>query len=209
VADVLDVLTLAEGKDALALASASSPSDTRLAVYITAVSRRLDGHIGPIVKRTITDEPYDGGRRRIALTPDLHTAPVAVTEVKEYAGTTLTTLTAETISSQVTNQFRYDSRTGLLTRRNSGADAVFVSGSGNILVTYTAGRAADTASVDALFKEAASIMLRTLWRGSASGSDAPDLFTGAKGASAFGIPQFALSPAVTHLIGHLHVPSVA
>lgn len=160
-ADTLDVLTLDEVKASINLATSVATHDTELARFITAVSRRLDDLCGPIVKRTVTDEPHDGGRPQVFFDK----TPIAsVTTVKEYSGTTLTTLTAESVSSQVADQYLLDSRLGLLYRRSGGSDSTFATGRRNILVTYSAGRYDNTATVDPKFKVAAGLILQEMWR---------------------------------------------
>lgn len=158
-ADTLDVVTLAEAKAALNI-TATTWDSAELPSYITAVSRRIDTIAGPVVNRAVTDT-LDGGRRTVRLTK----APVsAVTSVTEYENTTATVLTAESTSSQVANQYVLRSGAGVVIRRSSGGDALFPQGRGNVVVVYTAGRAATTAAVDSLFKQAAAIMLANLWR---------------------------------------------
>ena len=60
-ADTLDLISLAEGKSAVGIASADTSQDTALALKITAVSRRIDRLCGPVVQRTVTDEVHPGG----------------------------------------------------------------------------------------------------------------------------------------------------
>lgn len=168
-ADPLDLLTLEEGyravsdpvnTDAVA-AGGGGTHDTRLALWITAVSRRVDDICGPVVIRTVTNELHDGGRNTIVLDK----GPVSsVTSVTEYDGTTATTLTAETNATKPTDAYlvEREGRVVFLRRRSSDADKDFEDGRNNIEVTYEAGRYADTASVDAKFKEAASAVLRRI-----------------------------------------------
>lgn len=164
-ADTLDVLTLAEAKTALGIAAATW--DTVLAQYVTAVSRQLDKLCGPIVARTVTTEPHDGGGYTIRL----HRRPVyTITTVTEYAQTTGTTLTAETNATKTASNYLHDGTlttvvSGTLRRRASGSDLRFADGRRNIDVTYDAGRAATTAAADAKFKNAASMVLRSIWVG--------------------------------------------
>jgi hypothetical protein len=161
----LDVLTPDEAYQAINVKSSSVGHDEDVLRAITAVSLRLDEMCGPVVVRTITDEPHTGGRSVIFL----RTAPVAsVTTVKEYAGTTLTTLTAESVTSQTANQYWFESDTGILYRRSGGCDCRFATGRGNVLVTYEPGRFATTEDVDGRFKEAASLILNDWYQASAS-----------------------------------------
>lgn len=160
-ADLLDLLSLAEGYQAVNVNSgdASAEFTAELTRGITAVSRIVDDKCGPVVVRTITDEVHDGARG--PLLP--RKWPVfSVTAVKEYAGTTLTTLTAETVASQTSNQFYFNAAENSVYRRSGGYDYTFNAGRGNVLITYVAGRYADTAAVDAKYKVAAASILRRL-----------------------------------------------
>lgn len=166
-ADLLDLLTLQEAyraisdpasEDAVAGGGAGGHDD-RMALWITAVSRRIDEVTGPVVIRTVTSELHDGGRHRVYLN---QTPVSSVTTVVEYDNTTSTTLTAETNTTKPADAYLVEGeRHGVaIRRRSSNADDTFPAGRDNVEVTYEAGRYADTASVDALFKEAASAVLR-------------------------------------------------
>lgn len=185
-ADTLDLLTLAEGHAAINLANTVTTQDTKLAQYITAVSRRMDELCGPIVVRTITAETHDGdddtpyadgevftrngypiggGRSLGRGLIYLRQRPVSsVTTVTEYAYTTATVLTADSTSTLAGAGYTFNPRTGALYRRSGGRDWYFPSGRNNIAVTYVAGRAANTAAVDPKFKLAASVILNHVWR---------------------------------------------
>lgn len=172
-ADTLDVLTIAEARTAVGLGSDTS-KDTPLVIAVTAVSRQLDDLCGPIVKRTVTAELHDGDYGTI----QLRRRPVySITTLTEYLNTSGTALTAETNSAKATGNYLHDGTftrltSGLIRRRSNGTDIPFACGRHNIEVTYEAGRAADTASVDPKFKQAASMMLRNIWTGEqASGSE--------------------------------------
>lgn len=161
-ADTLDIITLAEGRAAVNLHASDTSQDTEVAAYITAVSRRLDQVVGPVVVRTITAETHDTSGRFVRL----HHSPVSsVTTVTEYVGTTGTVLTAEAVGVATTaNNYALDARYGIITRRSGGTDAHFSLGRSRLVVTYVAGRYATTAAVDPLFKSAASIFVAHLWR---------------------------------------------
>jgi hypothetical protein len=201
VADTLDLLTLDEAK--LALNITNTGQDAELASYITAVSRRIDALTGPVVIRTVTDELHNGGGS--AIWPR-YTPVASITSVGEYAGTTLTTLTAETNATKTGKNFLYDATLGVIYRRSGGSDSLFPAGRGNLLVTYQAGRYADTASVDPRFKQAAAIFLSHLWR-----------FEQGQGSATFGgfsaglgIPSFGTPNAVIDLLmDELRPPLVA
>jgi hypothetical protein len=171
-ADTLDVITLTEAKTALNVNVTTW--DTPLAQAITAISRQLDNLCGPIVNRTITDELHDGGTWVVKL----RKRPVAsITTVTEYDGTNATTLTAETNAAKPTSAYIHDGTpgtitSGLIRRRSADSDEWFEPGRRNIAVTYVAGRAANTAAVDARFKQAAVMALRNIWTSEmASGSE--------------------------------------
>lgn len=162
-AQLTDILTLVEAR--VSLNMGTDPSvDTELAQVISAASQTLDNWIGAVVRRTVTDEEHVGGRDRVLL----ERIPVAsITTVTEFASGTPTALTAETLTTAGTYSFDADS--GILYRRNSWGAARFA---GGIRVTYVAGRFANTASVEAAYKEAAQKILMHLWqtRGAQSGA---------------------------------------
>lgn len=131
-----------------------------LEAWIEAVSDRMDELCGPIVQRTITDEEHDGGAHSLFL---LQRPVATITNVTEYAGTTSTTLTAESNSSKPADGYRARMPAGIVYRRSSNADGCFARGRQNITVTYSAGRYADTDAVGARFKQAALIVLKHMW----------------------------------------------
>lgn len=178
-----DLLSTAEGRTAVGLGS-DTAFDTPLSAAISAVSQQIDQLCGPVVNRTITDETHSGGGSFIRL----KRRPVSsITSISEYANTTATALTAETNSTKTTSNYLHDGtfgtiHSGTIIRRTSNSDTLFPDGRGNIVVTYVAGRAANTAAVDPKFKQAAAVMLQALWtRIQASGSvtfpDQTDGFT--------------------------------
>lgn len=202
-ADQLDLLTLDEGKRALNIPLADTTQDTELAGYITAVSRRIDAMCGPVVVRTVTGELHTGGTSM--LFPRM--APVAtITSVVEHVGTTATTLAAESNSTKTGNDYLIGADGYVVYRRASGSDSVFPPGRSNVVITYTAGRYADTAAVDPRFKQAAAIFLSHLWR-----------FEQGQGSTTFGgpveglgIPSFGTPNAVRDLLAdELRAPVVA
>lgn len=167
--DTLDVVTLAEAKALLNIGASDTTKDTALALKITAVSRRLDRLCGPIVQRTVTDEVHPGGCPSIRV----RRWPVAsFTTVTEYDATVSQTLTLEDFDTQPTDGYlpeRWESTptavfNGVIWRRASGCGSWFPCGPEAVKVTYVAGRAANTAAVDAVFKEAAGIALKNVWR---------------------------------------------
>lgn len=162
----LDILSLPEAKAALNLTGVTV-HDAEIAPWVTATSLLLDRKIGPVVRRTITDEVLDGGRNfaRTRLYP-----VTSFTTVTEYSGLTATVLTVETNLSHPASAYRperYSSDptlySGRIYRRATGSSTWYPTGSGNVVVTYVAGRYADTATVDERFKAAARLTLQNLW----------------------------------------------
>lgn len=207
-ADLLDVVTLAEAKAILSVSATDTSRDADVERLITAVSRRLDTLVGPVVRRAVTDEKHDGGRTVIELA---HGPASAVATVIEHAGTTSKTLTEETVGTEPAEGWfgeRYDPDpilySGMIVRRVGGSDSRFEAGRGNVVVTYTAGRHLDTASVDKRFREAAGIMLRNLWRpyqesvGGVGEFDSP----------VQNFPGFAVPNAVLQLLSDEVIPEV-
>jgi hypothetical protein len=163
-----------------------------LAARISAVSKRLDDACGAVVQRTVTGELHDGGDYLIRLK---HPA-AAFASVTEYQATTSVVLTRETVGTQPADGYYADLHldvpglfSGLLIRRSGGADARFYPGRGNISVTYTAGRYADTETVPEHFKEAALIMLKKLADGDQTVVPVGEFDTPGARLPTFGVPR--------------------
>lgn len=196
----LDWISLAEAKAALNISATTH--DTEVALYVTAVSRRLDQLVGGAVIRTLTGETHDGGKRWV----DLAYRPVqSVTTVVEYAGTVAQTLTAETTTTQTANSYVVGNVFGELRRRASGYDAAFPGGRRNVVVTYVAGRYADTVSVAEHFKLAATIFLSHLWRRE---QGAGTVTFGGVDDAGLGIPTFGIPNVVKDLLSDDLAPPV-
>ena len=210
-ADTLDVLTLTEGKTAVGIASSDTSQDTPLAAKITAVSRRLDQLVGPVVRRTITGEVHEGGRHEIRV----RFYPVySFTTVTEYRDTNATVLTLEDYDTQPADAYvpeRWSTSTavynGCVERRSNGWRYTFPPGPEAVRVTYVAGRYADTASVDALFKEAAGVMLKNSWRP----TEASALLVGEFEVPAQNFPRFGVPNYVRDLLADewVQLPGIA
>lgn len=199
-ANAIDLLTLAEGKEAVNLPASTSSQDDRLAQYITGISRRVDNLCGNVVQRTVTGEKHDGGGRvRILLFE--HYAQ-AISSFVEYSNITETTLTAETNASKPANSYLLvnEEPYSFVYRRSSNSDKVFPKGRQNLVVTYLSGRAADTASVSEDFKlAAASVLRRVFKRESSSWSQTPQFFPDTENPS----PQLTFFKAVDPMLREL------
>lgn len=193
--DTLAVLTLAEAKAAVGIAITDLTADEALTIKVRAVSRRLDQAVGPIVQRTITGETHEGGCDRIWLR---HRPVTSITTVTEYSGGTGSTLTAEDYDTLPSDAYAADpchtgtaTFSGRLWRRSGGSPSCFPAGPQAVRVTYVAGRYADTASVDPLFKEAAAVMLKNAWRpNEAAVQNFGEFDVPAQNFPRFGIPNY-------------------
>lgn len=166
-ADTLDIISSAEAKLALNISSGDWDAgwDTELEDIVTAASRFVDSVYGPVVKRTVTDERHAGAGDVLTLK---YRPVLSVTNVKEYKGGVLTTLTAETETTA--GNYRIELSRGRIYRRASWQPYPF--GDQAVTVTYVAGRYDTTAVVDRKFKVAAKIAAVHLWQhfGAGSGS---------------------------------------
>lgn len=203
-ADTYDLLSLAEGKNAVGQdTNTDSTFVTALEIAITAASQRIVDFCGAVVTRTYTAETHDGGGPTITLRyagwGDLATTTVA--SLSEYDTTgTATALTLEDYDTKPADGYLVRSRTAELVRRASGGSANFTPGYDNVVVTYTSARAANTAAVPAKFKEACKIMLAHMHRqkGPQAGAFRGDVDDG----PIFGVAPFILPRAVTDLLAH-------
>lgn len=204
-ADTYDLLTLAEGKRAINQAGLSNAdSILDLEQTITAVSQRLVQECGPIVNAAVTHTVVaPTGLLFLPVPVGSPSFGITLTAVTEYVNGTPTVLTAEDFDTAGT--YRYDPTLGSLRRRSSWSDTLWAQQ--EVVVAYTAGRAANTAAVPAKFKKAASIIVNHDWRiehGAASES-----FRGNE--DLVYLPQGFLVPKRAHdyLLGEFLPPAVA
>ena len=203
-ADTLDVLTLAEGKQAINMTQDNAEHEAELARAITAVSRRLDELVGPVVIRTVT-EYHDGG---VGTIWPYQTPVSEFTSVTSWDGTTSTTWTADAFGvAGVTNGYLLESSTSyahgtrILARAGGGA-TYFPTGSRSVRLIYEAGRYATTADVDARFKQAAAMILRRLWKPEAGAwAQTPDFLQSTESDAGAGLGYFRIDPLVEQWLG--------
>lgn len=197
-ADTLDIVTLTEAKSAINVDATNTSYDTEIAAYITGVSRRIDTLCGPVVRRTISNETHWIGAAPFV---DVRHVPISsVSSMIEYSQDgTATTLTAETLTVKPADAYLIDTTAEepiRIYRRSQGGPYLFPAG-GAVQLTYVAGRYANTAGVDEVFKRAAAIMFSHLWRreqGVGSSTFGPLEDTG------LGTPTFAVPRAVVELL---------
>lgn len=193
----LDVLTFDEAKAAINN-NADDKNIGLLSAYITGVSQFLDTLCGPIVSRTVTDT-FDGDLPAVFL----KSWPVlSVQTVTEYTGTTSQLLTAQTPGTAPDFGYLLDLASGQIRRTEGGTARNFKSGVQNVVVEYTAGRFADTESVDQRFKRAAGLVLANIWRRE-RGLGAVEY--GVVGGVTYLLPNAAEAL----LLGEIHPPAVA
>lgn len=195
----IDIITLDEAKAALNMDLDDDTFDDELAMFVTAVSERIDDLCGPVVKRAVTDEVHIGGGAIIWP----HQPPVDTIEsIIEYASGAATTLSAESLT--VAGDYVFDNagtHNALLRRRSSWSNRSF--GGGQVVVSYTAGRFDTTDDVSAKFKQAAAKTLAWLWKGDQGVGSAT--FGGAEETSLFGL-GFALPNVVVELLAYERKP---
>lgn len=208
-ADTYDLLTLSEGKAAINVRDFDEKYTVDLEGYITAASQRIVDLCGPVVYRTFTAEVYDGGVGYVELRNAAY-GPLAVTTIgsaAEYdSGGVATTLTAEDYATKPADGFLVEPETRIVRRRVGGSAGWFLSGSRNLVFTYTSGRAASTATVPAKFKTAAQILVAHLWR--QRGPQAGAYRNDTDGGPMFGVAPFATPKAVTDLLSSEIPPAV-
>jgi hypothetical protein len=195
----LDLITLTAAKTALNITV--STYDTELAQQITTISRVIDDLCGPVVVRTITAETHPGGEEFVGL----RRWPVSsVTTVREdQGGGTVATLAAVAFGSVSDGYYappwpkNPSLLDGRLWRRRYGVPWRWANA---VQVTYIAGRAANTAAVDARFAEATAAVLRRYWKREAGAwTQSADVFAALEG----GDPGGAFYRAVQHVVGEL------
>lgn len=147
-ADALDILTLAEGKAALRQGTVTA-NDTDIELLITAASTIIDRGVGPVVRRTITNEVHDGEGQMLQL--------------EWWPVSTVTTVIEDGITL-APSAYHADLDRGQVWRRLSDWDYPWEVGRANVAFTYIAGRFANTAAVTPFFKAGARLLLRHLWR---------------------------------------------
>jgi len=170
-----DVLTLDEARGAIRTpANVTAPNQDLQALYIPAVTTIVEDIIGPVVIRSFTDtfspavqqnwrDRYDSGPHSVLL----ENRPIAsVTSVTEWG----TVLTAGT-------QYTADLSSGMVYAGTSLYPRLWLPGIDQVVVVYTAGRCADTASVPANVKMAARLILAHNWQADQQGFR-PDLGAG-------------------------------
>lgn len=164
--DPLDIISTAEARIAINMDADNTEHTAEIEQFVTAISRRFDEVIGPVVNRTVT-EYHDGG---VAAIWPRQTPVASVTTVKEWDGTTTTTLTADSWGTagntdgyllEESGSYAHDAR---IFRRSGGSNALYGTGQRSIELVYEAGRAADTTSVDKRIKAAVGMVLRRMWK---------------------------------------------
>jgi hypothetical protein len=212
---VTDLLTLAEAKGVLRIASSDEVDDQRLISWVTAVSLTMDRQFGRMVQRAVTGEVHDGtpaGPRPLGYrnTIRLRQTPVAsFTSVVEYDLTDPVTLTRVTPGVDPSEGYVADLSdtdpglfSGVLRRWAWSGWTNWGDGGGNIVVSYTAGRYTSTATVDDRVKEAAGILLTHMWRTREPSVD----LTGEYMTPTAAFPGYAIPNVVRQMLSDMYTP---
>lgn len=145
-----DIVTTAETKTHLNIDASNTASDAELAGFISAGSRVVDREVGPVVQRTVV-QTFDGGRSQVLLS---ETPVASITSVVDN-GTTVSA-----------SDYTVGSDSGVLYRVDGDGLTEFDPGIRSLVVTYVAGRVANTAAVAASygdFRLAALIIIQHMW----------------------------------------------
>ncbi len=131
----------------LGIKSVPTDGGAKIEGIIDACIASIEYEVGPIETVTVTDEIHDGGDTSIYL----RTVPVlSITSMTEVIGLIPYTLTLQPVGAPVDN-FGFsidDYAAGRITRRSAGSQPFpFYANTGNITVTYTAGRASTPANL--------------------------------------------------------------
>ena len=188
-----DLLTDAEARQILGIGAADTSKSDSLARAVTAVSDRICAAVGTVVAGTVVDA-FDGGCSTVWLRQPVYGT---LTYVVEYDSTTAATLTAESNTSKPSAGYHLGTLNGQLTRRDCNADSYFPAGRGNVVVSYTVGRCASTATVPERFKEAAAVTLKNWWKMYEAGVAR----TGEYDMPHANFPTFAVPKAAKELLG--------
>lgn len=160
-----DLITLAEAKVGIPVVGVDAARDADLTtVYIPAATSVVEDLIGPVVRRAVT---YVGDGGGAIVLPAGLSAAGDVTAVAE-SGVAL-----------AGGSWFVDADAGIVHRGTAAAPYGFTTGTQNVAVTYTAGIAADTASVPAAIKLAARIIVQHSYQADQQGNrpefGAPDM----------------------------------
>lgn len=142
-ADPRFAISLAEAREALNLPATDTSQDAELRLFIAAATWVIEDITGPIIGTASYTEQHHPSGSRIVL---YQARPVTFTSVKEYDGSTVTTLSKVATPDVATDDtFTVDEATSILTRRtNGGAEVDFAP---EVWVTYTAGTTATPTNV--------------------------------------------------------------
>lgn len=179
------VVSVTDAKNHINKSMTYTGDDNELRGFIDTAGEIVDYLAGPTVNRTVV-EYHDGGNAEIFL----RSWPVAdVSEVVEsWPGGAAYTLTRlATVSSPGSGyNYTFDPQTGSITRRVSGWTQSFAPGTGNVKVTYAAGRPQPW---PARIRLGCLDLVAHLWRTSQAGRGA-------------GRPQIGATDTVVDVLGH-------
>lgn len=168
------IISLAEARASLRLPSGQTVDDEDLRSLIASATPVMEDLCGPIIARAHT-ETYDGGARQLAL---IYNPVITVTSIIEsYGASYVRTLTLQDpFAGTGFDSFGYtiDSVTGIVTRRAAGIAVPFASGTRNIQVVYTAGRALLPANIVRATRRLVRFMWQQEMQGQRPNGSVPD-----------------------------------
>lgn len=174
-----DLIDLDDARKALRLAASDTTRDADLAeTYVPAVTDVVEDVVGPVVSRSFT-RTVDGG---------------TVDVVLGHKGVTVTSVVEDGTTLSSSTDYLVNAPAGIVSRGTSTSRFAFTGGRRNVVVTYTAGIADDTAAVPAAIKLAARLILAAMWQADQQGTR-PQFGTNEQGTtttpSGYAIPRRA------------------
>ena len=135
-------VSLTQVKDMLNIDADNVRDDDELRFFILAATDLVEGEVGPLTRRTVS-ETHNGGRASVIL----RQAPVV-------------SVTTVTENGNAVNDFAVEIDTGILTKTSGWSASVWTAGFNNIEVDYIAGRTV----VPAGLQQAVLETIRHLWQ---------------------------------------------
>jgi hypothetical protein len=189
-----DLLTQAEARNAAQVVHWDDLTETALCAMTGAISEKIVERCGPVVYETIVDEIHEACGKQYVMADR---GPVNEWTLIEESPATVLTLRTFGGAGRSVHAPRWRTTTapysGALWRREGGSKAVFL---GDVRLAYRAGRCVDTASVPNVFKQAAAIAVRNLFRMTTPSTVQVDEFT----VPSIAFPKYALPSSALELL---------
>lgn len=155
-ANLEDLITLAEARKQLRWPAGVNSDDAELeADYIPAATPIVEDIVGPIVRRAFV-ETLPGGSTSVLLSRAAYS------------------ITSVVVDGAAFTDFTADLTAGIVYGGGPTTPRPFLGGVGSVVVTYVAGKVADTAAVAKNHKMAARIIVARSWQSDHQGFTNPD-----------------------------------